>query len=72
MGTKFRSFPADMFEVSESWSHVCRVKITLVLRLMNRLVYTRTNSMNYLVNWILLRICARSRNTLPHVKETTR
>jgi len=36
--------------------------------LTNRFVSTTKNSMKCVVNWILLRICDRSRNTQPHIK----
>jgi len=40
----------------ERWPHVCRVKITFTVLPTNRFVFTTTNSMKCLVNWIPLRI----------------
>ena len=61
--------PADMLE---HWPHVCRsrVKITFTIPLKNRFIFTTTNSMKCLVNWIPLRIWVRLRNTQAHLKRS--
>ena len=51
----------------ERWPQVCRVKITFTKLPTNRFVSTTKLSMKYVVNWIPLRICVRSRNTQPHL-----
>jgi len=56
----------------ERWPQVCRVKISCTKLLTNRFVSTTKNSMNYVVNWIPLRIRVLSRNTQPHVKGSTK
>jgi len=64
-GTKYRIllFTALL----ERWPQVCRVKITIKKLPTNRFVSTTKKSMKYVVNWIPLRICVRSRNTQPHL-----
>jgi len=52
----------------ERWPQVCRVKVTFTKLLTNRFVSTTKISMNYVVNWIPLRIRVRSRKTQPHLK----
>ena len=52
------------------WPQVCRIKITFTKLPTNRFfVSTTKKSMKCVVNWIPLRICARSRNTQPHLNE---
>ena len=67
-----KSFPSARRLLSaallERWPHVCRVKTTFIVLPTNRFVSTSINSMKYVVNWIPLRICVRSRNTQPHLK----
>jgi len=57
-----RLLPAAM---PQRWLHVCHVKIMFALLRTNWFVSTKTNAMQCLVNWILLRIRVRSRNTQP-------
>jgi len=52
----------------ERWPQVFRVKITFTKLQTNRFVSTTKIPMKYVVNWIPLRICVRSRNTQPHLK----
>ena len=60
----WRLHPADMFECCPK---VCHIKITFTSLLTNCFVSTTPNSIKSLVNWILLRICVRSKNTQPHL-----
>ena len=65
-----KSFPSARRLLSAAllgrWPQVCRVKITFTKLPTNRFVSRTQNSMKCVVNWILLRICVRSRNTQPH------
>jgi len=54
----------------ERWPQVCRVIITFTKLPTNRFVSTTKTSMKCVVNWISLRIHARSRNTQPHLNPT--
>ena len=60
----WRLHPADMFECCPK---VCHIKITFTSLLTNCFVSTTPNSIKSLVNWILLGICVRSKNTQPHL-----
>jgi len=51
----------------ERWPQVCRVKFTFTKLSTNRFVSPTKKSMKCVVNWIPLRIRARSRNTQPHL-----
>ena len=53
----------------ECWLQVCRVKITFTILPTNRFVCTTKKLMKCVVNWILLRIRVRSRNTQPHLNK---
>jgi len=51
---KNKKLALGVCQSSEHWPQVCRVKITFELLLTNFSVFTTTNSMKYLVNWIPL------------------
>ena len=57
-----------VFARPEHWPHDCHVQIMFVLLPTNFFVCTRTNSIKCLVNWNLLRIRVRLRNTQLHLK----
>jgi len=50
--------------ILERWPQVCRIKITFTSLPANSFISTTKISMKYVVNWILLRIRVRSRNTV--------
>ena len=54
-----------VFLPPEHWPQVCRVKITFESLLKICFVFTTTNSMKYLVNWIPLNTHVRFENTQP-------
>jgi len=51
----------------ERWPQVCRVNITFTKLPTNPFVSTTKKLKKWIVNWIPLRICVRSRNTQPHL-----
>jgi len=52
----------------ERCPYVCHVKVTYTLLPTNSFVFTQTNSIKCLVNWIPLRIRIRLKNTQPNLE----